>query len=153
MKKIERSNDKVLGGVCAGLARYLDVDPIYLRLLSVLAVFFTGGTAILVYLLCWIIIPIEQKSGRLEIHDKGSAQEEIEVDHSAYSEKITSQVKKLLIVGAFGLTGCVAGAIIGFFMVGSSAGNVLIPILGIIGLIIGGVLGIIAAVMQQTFTS
>jgi hypothetical protein len=38
-------------------------------------------------------------------------------------------------------------------MVGSSAGNVLIPILGIIGLIIGGVLGIIAAVMQQTFTS
>ncbi len=148
MKNIERSNDKILGGVCAGLARHLDIKPIYLRLLFVLAFFLTGGTVILAYLLCWIIIPKEQKPGRSQMHDTYSIQEEIEEDHSAYAKKITSQAKKLLIIGIFGLIGCVAGGFLGFNMVGSSAGNVFIPILGIIGLVTGGVLGIIVAVMR-----
>lgn len=148
MKNIERSNDKILGGVCAGLAGHLDIKPIYLRLLSVLAFFFTGGTVILAYLLCWIIIPIEQKPGRSQMLDTYSIQEEIEEDHSAYAKKIASQAKKLLMVGIFGLIGCVAGGFLGFHMVGSSAGNILIPMLGVIGLVTGTVLGIIVAVIR-----
>ena len=169
MLSLERSNDKMLGGVCAGLAKSVKINPILLRVLTVMAVLFTGlfigGAIILAYLLGWIIIPNEQKPKTLESHNKGSIQEEIEEnnsemiteipdeytqeeigkDDSAYSAEITSGVKKLLIIGTFGLIGCVAGGAIGFSMVGSSAGNVFIPILGIIGLIIGGVLGIIVA--------
>ncbi|MEY2829733.1 MAG: hypothetical protein RIQ33_1591 [Bacteroidota bacterium] len=49
-------NDKVLGGVCSGLAAYLGIDPIIIRLAFV-ALFFVGGTSFLIYLICWIAIP------------------------------------------------------------------------------------------------
>lgn len=49
-------NEKILGGVCGGLASYLRVDPTIVRL--VFAIFtFTGGAGILLYLLLWIILP------------------------------------------------------------------------------------------------
>lgn len=50
-------NDKMLGGVCSGLANYFDVDPVILRLAFAI-MFFTAGVGLLAYILCWIIIPI-----------------------------------------------------------------------------------------------
>lgn len=47
-----------LGGVCAGIARYFDIDVTIVRILWVLAVLF-GGCGILAYLVCWIIMPEE----------------------------------------------------------------------------------------------
>jgi len=53
------ATDKKLGGVCGGLAEYLDVDPTIVRLiwvaLSVVPGGFVGGA--LAYLLAWVIIP------------------------------------------------------------------------------------------------
>lgn len=49
-------DDKILAGVCGGVAAYFDIDPIWLRLAFVLAVFF-GGSGLLVYIILWIIIP------------------------------------------------------------------------------------------------
>ena len=49
-------NDKILGGVCGGLASYLRVDPTIVRL--VFALFsLGGGVGILIYILLWIILP------------------------------------------------------------------------------------------------
>lgn len=59
-KEIRRSMDnKVIAGVCGGLGEYLNIDPIILRLLFVLAFLFalSGG---LIYIISWIIIPSEQ---------------------------------------------------------------------------------------------
>lgn len=50
-------NDKMLGGVCSGLANYFDVDPVILRLAFAI-MFFTAGVGLLAYILCWIIIPV-----------------------------------------------------------------------------------------------
>ncbi len=50
------TSDKVLGGVCSGLANYLRVDPTIVRLLFALFVF-AGGGGILLYILFWIILP------------------------------------------------------------------------------------------------
>ena len=50
--------DALLGGVCAGLARYTGVDPVLIRLTWVLAAF-VGGTGLLMYLIAWIVIPDE----------------------------------------------------------------------------------------------
>ena len=47
----------MIGGVCAGIADYLDTDPTIIRILWVLFVFCAGG-GILAYLLCWIIMPV-----------------------------------------------------------------------------------------------
>lgn len=56
-KKLYRSvTDKMLGGVCGGLAEYFDIDPVIVRLIFVLAVIF-GGSGILAYIILWIIIP------------------------------------------------------------------------------------------------
>ena len=50
--------DALLGGVCAGLARFIGADPALIRLAWVLAAFL-GGTGLLMYLIAWIIIPDE----------------------------------------------------------------------------------------------
>ncbi|HET6256456.1 MAG TPA: PspC domain-containing protein [Puia sp.] len=50
------SNDKVLGGVCAGLANYLKLDPAIVRLLFVL-ITFTWGFGFLLYIILWIVLP------------------------------------------------------------------------------------------------
>lgn len=49
-------NDKILGGVCGGLASYLRVDPTIVRLVFAV-ISFGAGTGILLYLLLWIILP------------------------------------------------------------------------------------------------
>jgi phage shock protein PspC (stress-responsive transcriptional regulator) len=49
-------NDKILGGVCSGLANYLRVDPTIVRLVFALMVF-GAGTGILLYILLWVILP------------------------------------------------------------------------------------------------
>ncbi|RYD73447.1 MAG: PspC domain-containing protein, partial [Sphingobacteriales bacterium] len=49
-------DDKVLGGVCSGVATYFNIDPLILRLLFVVA-FFGFGSGFLLYIILWIIIP------------------------------------------------------------------------------------------------
>src|SRR5258707_12680721 len=57
-KKLMRSStDKKLGGVCAGLADYLDLDVTLVRVLWVLAVF-CGGTGLLLSVVLWIGAPV-----------------------------------------------------------------------------------------------
>jgi len=61
VKRIYRSKDeRMLGGVCGGIAKYLNADPTAIRLLFVLLVC-AGGSGILLYLLAWLIIPEEKK--------------------------------------------------------------------------------------------
>lgn len=57
-KRLVRSQDKVLGGVCSGLAEYLGLDTTLVRagylVLSILSAAFPG---VLVYLILWVIMP------------------------------------------------------------------------------------------------
>lgn len=56
-KKLERSTtDKMLGGVCGGLAEYLGVDATIVRIVSAAIILFTGVGPI-AYILAWILIP------------------------------------------------------------------------------------------------
>ena len=52
-------NDKMIAGVCGGLARYFNIDPAIVRLLFVLAVVL-GGASPLIYVVLWIVMPEEQ---------------------------------------------------------------------------------------------
>lgn len=51
-----KSNDRILGGVCSGLAHYLKIDPVFVRLGFVLlsSLFFW------VYIIMWIVLPARQ---------------------------------------------------------------------------------------------
>lgn len=58
-KRLKRSNsDKMLAGVCGGLANYFDLDSTLVRLgFAFMAIF--AGTGVLAYLVMWIIVPKE----------------------------------------------------------------------------------------------
>jgi phage shock protein C len=52
------SSDKKIGGVCGGIAEYMDLDPTIVRLLTVVLAVITAVIPVLVgYVLAWIIIP------------------------------------------------------------------------------------------------
>ena len=55
-KKLSRSNNKMIGGVCAGIAEYLGLEPTIVRIVWVLLLFF-AGFGILLYLILWIVMP------------------------------------------------------------------------------------------------
>ena len=58
-KRLTRSNNKMIGGVCACLAEYLDIDPTIVRIVWVLMVLF-AGFGILLYIILWLIMPKQQ---------------------------------------------------------------------------------------------
>ena len=58
-KRLTRSNNKMIGGVCAVLAEYLDIDPTIVRIVWVLMVLF-AGFGILLYIILWLIMPKQQ---------------------------------------------------------------------------------------------
>ncbi|MDD5086931.1 MAG: PspC domain-containing protein, partial [Candidatus Nanoarchaeia archaeon] len=54
-KRLFRSKtDKVLGGVCGGIADYFNTDPTFIRL-AVVLLFFINGSTFLAYLIAWLI--------------------------------------------------------------------------------------------------
>jgi phage shock protein C len=54
------SHDKQLGGVCGGIAEYLDFDPSLVRI-GALLLLLVGGTGFLAYLVAWAVIPSDKK--------------------------------------------------------------------------------------------
>ncbi|MFW5946655.1 MAG: PspC domain-containing protein [Candidatus Natronoplasma sp.] len=58
MKRLYRSGkDKLLGGVCGGIGEYFEIDPVIVRIIWVILAFASLGTAILVYIILWILVP------------------------------------------------------------------------------------------------
>ncbi|CCY08815.1 MULTISPECIES: PspC domain-containing protein [Porphyromonas] len=56
-KKLYRSsNDRMVGGVCGGIAEYFNIDSSLVRLLWVLFSLM-GGSGLLAYIICLIVIP------------------------------------------------------------------------------------------------
>jgi phage shock protein C len=61
MKKLYRSSDRKLAGVCGGIAEYLEVDPTVVRILYLLLTLFSVAfPGILLYIILWIMIPDRQ---------------------------------------------------------------------------------------------
>ncbi|MCC6838261.1 MAG: PspC domain-containing protein [Bacteroidia bacterium] len=73
-------DEKILGGVCSGIANYFDFDPIYLRGAFAIS-FFVFGTGILLYIILWMIIPeakttaekLEMRGEKVDINNIGKA--------------------------------------------------------------------------------
>lgn len=57
-KRLYRSREeRVIAGVCGGIAEYFEVDPTLIRLLAVIVVLL-GGSGILAYLIMWLVVPL-----------------------------------------------------------------------------------------------
>ena len=55
-KKLTRSADRKLAGVCGGIANFFGLDPTIIRIIWILCIFL-GGFGILAYLIMWLIMP------------------------------------------------------------------------------------------------
>lgn len=60
MRMFRRSkDDRMVAGVCGGAAKLLGIDTALLRVLLVAATLFGFGAGALVYLVCWLVVPVE----------------------------------------------------------------------------------------------
>jgi len=97
MKRLYRSRtEEMIAGVCGGLADYLNVDPTVIRLVFLLLLF-AGGGGLFIYLILWVIMPLEPVSGSSPIEvteePKSQAPVQVEAPKSTRTRK-TSPTKK-----------------------------------------------------------
>ena len=58
-RRLYRSRtDRVIGGVCGGLAEYFNVDPVIVRVVTAVSIFF-GGFGLVAYLILWLVVPLQ----------------------------------------------------------------------------------------------
>ena len=74
-KRLYRSrSDRMIWGVCGGLAKYFDLDPIIIRIITVLLIF-ASGVGILAYIILAIVVPLESSEAA---EPKGVIKENVE---------------------------------------------------------------------------
>lgn len=62
-RQLTRSEtDRLIAGICGGIAEYLTIDPVLVRILFFFLIF-ASGIGILIYLILWFIMPREQALG------------------------------------------------------------------------------------------
>lgn len=97
-KRLYRSRkDKMIGGVCGGLAEYFDIDPVIVRAFFIVATF-AWGSSLIGYIVLWIIVPFSPVDFRDTT--KHETENEIELeneDDNLYREK--KKQKKRAIFG------------------------------------------------------
>ena len=141
-KRLYTLNDgAIIGGVCNGLAAYMNLDVTVVRLVFVLLVFITGGSMILIYLLLMLVIP-EARTPEEKAELRGerfSAQEVIgraklkyaDISNKEHWRKVAEQNQPVL----------------------SNLGEILLRIIRVIAVLISLIFGIIFAVMTAAWVS
>ena len=56
-KKLLRSQDRWIAGICGGIADYFDFDPAIVRIVYLLLTLFSAFAGIPIYILLWLIMP------------------------------------------------------------------------------------------------
>ena len=68
-KRLLRSRKALIGGVCAGVADYFNVDPVIVRIIMVVFTLASGGLLGIAYIMLWIVLPLEPKEeAPLDVH-------------------------------------------------------------------------------------
>ncbi|MEI8216745.1 MAG: PspC domain-containing protein [Eubacteriales bacterium] len=88
------STDKMISGVCGGIAEYLDVDPVLIRVVAVISIFF-GGAGIIAYIVAAIIMPTREEAFRKNsnepVYDRKYSQESSTANREESSKESTSE--------------------------------------------------------------
>lgn len=157
-KRLMRDTDNaIFGGVCAGIAAYWSINPLWVRLLFIISPFITFGTALLVYIIIWISLP-EAKTAAEKLQMRGepvtldSLKKAANNSESKYRAKETL-AKILRICLALGLFFTTLG-LLAVLVVGSITGIMAMPFINefthaqpwawglLISLIIAGIMAV-----------
>ncbi len=52
-----RSDDRMVAGVCSGVADYLGIDVTLVRVLTVVGAIFGVGSLVIAYVVAWVLVP------------------------------------------------------------------------------------------------
>jgi len=55
------SRNRMIGGVCGGIGEYFNIDPTLIRIIVVVLALLPAGPMVLVYIVAWIIIPLDRR--------------------------------------------------------------------------------------------
>jgi phage shock protein PspC (stress-responsive transcriptional regulator) len=120
-KRLYRNMDEAyLGGVCAGIAAYFDIDALWVRLLTIL-ITFMSGFGIVLYLLLWVLVPeAKSTSQKLEMQGKPVNLDTIVRIVKVRVEEVekrgvllrTGRAINRVITGVFGFAGRAIGVVI-----------------------------------------
>jgi membrane protein containing pspC domain len=157
-KRLMRDTDNaIFGGVCAGIAAYWGINPLWVRLLFIISPFITFGTVLLVYIIIWISLP-EAKTAAEKLQMRGepvtldSLKKAANNSESKYRTKETL-AKILRICLALGLFFTTLG-LLAVLVVGSITGIMAMPFINefthaqpwawglLISLIIAGIMAV-----------
>jgi len=62
-KRLYRSStNKMIAGVCGGLAEYFNVDPVIIRIIAVILLLPGGLPGFLPYVILWIVVPLDTEA-------------------------------------------------------------------------------------------
>ncbi len=116
----------LIGGVCAGVAAYFGVNPLWIRLIAIFSPFITFGTAVLIYIVMWLSIP-EARTASDKLRMRGEpvtldALKRLSIDDNTKKQAASTAAKILrfllgiiLAMIAFGLlVALLVGGVFGF---------------------------------------
>lgn len=106
-----RPKDRVVGGVCAGLGEFFQIDPTIVRLIFVLITIFGGG-GILLYLILWLIIPSESSGPELTKENIEKSTNEIKDTAKEFAQNIRTDVKSINSRRFFGIAILIIGIVL-----------------------------------------
>ena len=124
----------LIGGVCAGVAAYFGVNPLWIRLIAIFSPFITFGTAVLIYIVMWLSIP-EARTASDKLRMRGEpvtldALKRLSIDDSTKKQAASTAAKIfrfllgiILAMIAFGLlVALLVGGVFGFGVVAALNG-------------------------------
>jgi phage shock protein PspC (stress-responsive transcriptional regulator) len=97
IKRLHRSDDGIIAGVCAGIAEYIDVDAVVIRILAVLLTLVSWGTAIVVYLILWFAIPQENTVRSIDVSCGGQPKQDEEPTVMSFRIRLVTWLGSILI--------------------------------------------------------
>ena len=130
------SQNSFLGGVAAGFGHYLNIDPLWIRILFIISPWITFGTSILIYVILWILIPealttsqkLEMKGEPINI---SSIEKKVKDGIDQIADKFSNIDHQKFTDGAG--------------KVGNSLSNIILTLVTIVGKFFGGLLFIFAS--------
>lgn len=136
-KRLYRDRDNsFLGGVASGFGHYLNIDPLWIRILFIISPWITFGTSLLIYLILWILIPeATTTSQKLEMKGEpiniSSIEKKVKDGIDEIADKISNINHQKIADGAG--------------KVGNSLSSIIMTLLTIVGKFFGGLLFIFAS--------
>jgi phage shock protein PspC (stress-responsive transcriptional regulator) len=155
MKRLHRSRkNKVFAGICGGIGEYYDTDPVIIRIVTVLAAFFTGLFPLLIlYVVAIFVIPQEPLEGAEAPAQTAGAEQAAETTGAgAPARQAHNMGEHVKILGilyiAFSALGLIAAFLVFVAITGGgliSGDNTAITVTSIVGTAVAGIFVLVSA--------